>query len=428
MNKHSLIFKPISILTLIVSVSILSGCFSKPTGTSTSQISSDSFAGSGYQSNDETSSGISDDSGVNSGTGSTSQNGTNSANSALSAPSSRNASSSTNKATPIPTVQPTTDIVIKSVLKVGDYVEMGRYYGKPVLWRCVFTDANGLLMLSDRILTMKAFDSGGVNLYPDKTIQKEDVAKTRTAYGSNIWETSTLRTWLNSEAQAEKVDWAYGTPPFKEFLKDGKNPYANEKGFLALDNFTKGELKIIKSVSQKSLLPQIDYIKLSTGGSEPLINKGDSPTPRNEPNMQNLPDVIQNYNKAYFHDVTDKMFVLDIVQINKVAQNSQILGADYYIGKPTQQMIDNSQHDITPFLAVNKFWYNWLRTPVCDYNISKVYLLSFKSPYHEKGIYYENANYFYVGVRPAFYINLLPNVFVSGNGTINSPYVVRHNY
>ncbi len=28
-------------------------------------------------------------------------------------------------------------------IQIGEYLQMGTYYGKPILWRCVNTDENG---------------------------------------------------------------------------------------------------------------------------------------------------------------------------------------------------------------------------------------------------------------------------------------------
>ena len=40
---------------------------------------------------------------------------------------------------------------------------MGTYYDDPILWRCIAYDENGPLILSDKILCMKAFDAAGDN-------------------------------------------------------------------------------------------------------------------------------------------------------------------------------------------------------------------------------------------------------------------------
>ena len=50
---------------------------------------------------------------------------------------------------------PTMITQAQATLNIGDYVQMGSYYGEPILWRCVDIDAtNGPLMLSDKILTI----------------------------------------------------------------------------------------------------------------------------------------------------------------------------------------------------------------------------------------------------------------------------------
>ncbi|OGO80567.1 MAG: hypothetical protein A2Y21_06470 [Clostridiales bacterium GWC2_40_7] len=46
-------------------------------------------------------------------------------------------------------------------LQTGDYVKFGMYDGDPILWRVVNVDGNGPLILSDRILCLKAFDAAG---------------------------------------------------------------------------------------------------------------------------------------------------------------------------------------------------------------------------------------------------------------------------
>ena len=70
-------------------------------------------------------------------------------------------------------------------IKIGDYVQMGRYYNDPILWRCVDIDANGPLMLADKILAIKPFDAMGTHKYADGTVQY-DQYRDRANYGSNI--------------------------------------------------------------------------------------------------------------------------------------------------------------------------------------------------------------------------------------------------
>jgi hypothetical protein len=43
-------------------------------------------------------------------------------------------------------------------IKVGDYVLFGSYNDEPILWRCIDTE-NGVMLLSEYILCMKAYDA-----------------------------------------------------------------------------------------------------------------------------------------------------------------------------------------------------------------------------------------------------------------------------
>jgi len=87
---------------------------------------------------------------------------------------------------------------ITPTLKIGDYIQMGKYNKEPLLWRCVDIDENGPLILTDQAITEKVFDAAGEHKYLDGTKQADNEYDDRTYYGSNVWETSSLRSWLNS--------------------------------------------------------------------------------------------------------------------------------------------------------------------------------------------------------------------------------------
>ena len=132
---------------------------------------------------------------------------------------------------------------------------MGKYYDKPIIWRCVDINENGPLMLSDRILAIKPFDANGNHKYLDGTPQTDDASNNRTSNGSNLWETSSMRSWLNSFASAGNVTWLDGCPPSENYVMAGYNYYSDEKGFLSEGNFTSNELNTIKNVTDKMFLP-----------------------------------------------------------------------------------------------------------------------------------------------------------------------------
>jgi len=133
-----------------------------------------------------------------------------------------------------------TSVSAVATINVGDYIQMGKYYDDPIIWRCVDIDANGPLILSDKIIMIKPFDAIGTHKYSDGTTQA-DYMGYRTASGSNLWETSNLRSWLNSSAVAGSVPWPDGCPPTAANVSSGFNDYATEKGFLADGNFSATE-------------------------------------------------------------------------------------------------------------------------------------------------------------------------------------------
>jgi hypothetical protein len=50
-----------------------------------------------------------------------------------------------------------------------------------------------------------------------------------------------------------------------------------------------------------------------------------------------LMNFIKNSDMSYYHNVRDKMFLLDVSQIDKLTQNAMILGSEYWKAKPTQK-------------------------------------------------------------------------------------------
>lgn len=231
-------------------------------------------------------------------------------------------------------------------ISIGQYVQMGTYYGEPILWRCVDIDENGPLMLSDKILCIKAFDA---ETSENSQTGSHSRASGRSSWGSNYWGDSNMRSWLNSTLGAGNVKWLCGNPPVAEELWNGYNAYDSEAGFLS--NFTQSERNAMKSVSQKSLLsyPEIDAGMATTG------------TQKHEYNYK-ISNVVSNYDNAYAEYITDKMFLMDVKQVNAVYNNSGILGEDYYIGEPTAQCVANSEYK-SSYLSTGEKWYYWLRSP-----------------------------------------------------------------
>lgn len=307
-----------------------------------------------------------------------------------------------------------------STIHIGDYMQMGNYLDEPILWRCVLVDENGPLMLSDKILCFKPFDASGNHKYSDGTAQAEIAGPEGIHFGSSLWETSNIRSWLNSDAAAGDVKWIDGCPPTASAVYDGYNAYATERGFLSYDNFSSGERNAIKSVMQKSLLNQVHIKKLRTGGTS--IHSYNT----------HIDKIVQNYDTACYHNVTDKVFLLDVKQINQVYRNSDILGANYYIGKPSDLAIVYSEikHEK---LSADNYCLNYLRTPYAVIDNIHAIGCNVRVVDPDGRVEYGGASSWSCGIRPAFYIDLLSVIFKSGNGLGKMPYILdedtgRHVY
>lgn len=114
-------------------------------------------------------------------------------------------------------------------LEIGDLINFGEFHSEPILWQIVdFDDHGNPLLLSKEIIDLKPFDAAGRKHSPDGYYNWAQY------YGSNQWETSTLRQWLNSTRK--NINWQLN-PPSDENVFEGINAYADEPGFLYRQNF-----------------------------------------------------------------------------------------------------------------------------------------------------------------------------------------------
>lgn len=269
----------------------------------------------------------------------------------------------------------------KPDIKVGDYVKMGTYNNASILWRCVSIDDNGPLMLADRIIDTLAYDA---KTNDNSNSKSHSRSYKRDDYGSNYWKDSNMRSWLNSTADAGKIDWLCGNPP-KDGYVSGTGAYNQKAGFL--NAFSKAEIAAMKTVTQHSLVSHPEYNK-------GIVN-GDANS-----DLYYYTDIAYaaiNYDSAYFETTTEKVFLLDVKQANAVWKNLK----GYYIAYNSNGMA----------------WPYWLRTPVTDCNHDMRYI----SSSGEVGRY--APWYSDLGVRPAFYLDSEYFVATSGSGSQSNPYI-----
>ena len=269
-------------------------------------------------------------------------------------------------------------------VQLGDYIQLGSYEDKPILWRCVSVDENGPLMLSDRVLCdYMPYDA---RTSENSTSGSHRRSGYRSKYGSNHWRDSDMRSWLNSDAGAGQVKWLCGNPPTKDYVMEynGYGAYDGKAGFLS--GFKPDEAAAIKTVTQRSIVSHPEY----TAG---YIDAPGTDLPYNT----DIGSVADGYEGAHYEDITDKVFLLDVKQLHTVYEN---LGS-YYIG----------------WNRSGTQWNYWLRTPVTDCNHDMRYVTP-------QGSILRAAPYIsYYGVRPAFYLDAAYYTVTDGSGTETDPYV-----
>lgn len=120
--------------------------------------------------------------------------------------------------------------VCTTSMKVGDYIQFGKYLGKPILWKVISNDKDGVTIMSDKIICFKPFDAAESGTFGALG-----------EFGNSDWGKSNLREWLNSEDELVK----YSTvPPISKALFRATDAYDKEPGFLS--NFTREEINNIK--------------------------------------------------------------------------------------------------------------------------------------------------------------------------------------
>lgn len=282
-----------------------------------------------------------------------------------------------------------------SDMQIGDYVQFGKYDGKPITWRVIHEDGDGNpVLFSDKILTLKAFDAAG-SYHTDSD---------RRTTGSNNYEQSNLRQWLNSAETS--INWRQN-PPDEANVWKGHNSYANQKGFLADGHFTGEERALIKPFQHRMLLTDIDQSQ-ADGGSELHESKYDAPD-----------KAVTNDDRAFYKNIIDKVFLLSVKQLNDwVYDRRTVLGESWYIGELSAEAVSNSTVK-SANLQEGNAWHYWLNTPDARYSGQ----VRFVFPSGGVDFYFAYSGD--GGVRPALQLDMAKAKFRTGSdGTLSAPYIV----
>lgn len=291
-------------------------------------------------------------------------------------------------------------------LTVGSYLQFGVYNGQPLIWRVVNIDKSGQpLLLTDKIVSVKPFDAPESGIYAKTAAGQSYDQKTsspeekREVSGSNNWERSNIREWMNSVAK--QVNYSTG-PPIPEALYNKNNSYNQEPGFL--NGFSKLERNLIKDVSHKAILAEIDNTQ-SSGGRE-LYQFVDGKANRS----------VANSDRAFYKMVVDKVFLLSITELKTYLWDR---GWDITTSL-TDQAITHDEFgvskDITKETGGLYLW--WLRTPKAT-SVDEVCAVNY-----EGNLISDSASNISMGIRPALYLKSV-RLNLAGAGSKQQPYLIR---
>ena len=258
------------------------------------------------------------------------------------------------------------DVNVK--LAEGDTVTFGTYLGEPITWRVIQTgEKNEAVLISEDILTFKAFnaaESGRYNRDDEKndywsmeeTKADQDLELQAHVRGNSRWDTSDLRTWLNSDQENVVYD---GIGPVESAMSETKNGYIEEPGFLT--GFTEQE--------KDAIVPTQHLTNGNALDKEPV-------------------------------ESTDLVYLLSEDELSWLAEANVNIYA-----KPTSQAIEQDETSwyraFSTEVGVESYYW-WLREPVPDKS-SKCFMVN--NGYNSEKLVDMDVGVEGFGVRPVIKIN-----------------------
>lgn len=268
----------------------------------------------------------------------------------------------------------------------GDYIKLGTYNQSDIFWRIVSVDGEKLTLMSDEIITLKAFDAKGTHT------GGTDFHKNA---GNGLWSASNLRTWLNSADSS--VNW--GSDPKPASANVSANPYDTEPGFLS--NFTAEEKEVLTTGTYETVLNYRNAALKNSGDAAHLYSRISK-------------EVAKNFDAAYKQTLTDTVFIPSTMDIQTLANGIYTYGMEYQVAPLARPLKSLSG------MGDGSGWFYWLRDAMFTGDDSLVRCMR-----PDNTVEYDRANNGTIGVRPMCYVK--SNIAIlSGDGSKSSPYVLRY--
>ncbi len=251
-------------------------------------------------------------------------------------------------------------------LNLGDYITLGKYRGKNIVWRYVADDENGKLILCDKVLNSQKYSN---NAY---------------------WNQSSIRSWLNN------ID----------------------EGFMDNENFTASELSLVKPTLLKTILDYPNRMHTNTGvefSSVPFAGGGGWYS------VEDIKTSINCYRNAPGEVLLERIFLLNFIQLHTINMNRDVLG-DYlnYFESIEDSLTEESWWTRDPSDKI----YQHMGGQLSYGNMAMLFLSGKTEGFEGHKSLQECSVRKNKGVRPAFYLNEENAQILSGSGTKDDPYVL----
>lgn len=303
-----------------------------------------------------------------------------------------------------------------SVFEAGDYIQFGRYYPPgyskefddgEISW--VITDINEqtgeLTLVSQYILDIMPYDTAESGRFDrdkagnsyDRNIRDTYSFEQMTEFrGNSAWETSNIRTWLNSDKASVKYD---DSAPQDRGSDEHANGYNARSGFL--HDFHENELAILQ---EKTIRTTMNALEPEADKNEFTLSEG------------TFSEITAG---TLYKTTTDRVYLLSIEEVKEYADK----GIFQPFTKPTASAAASDKSSWLKFFNANGHSnYIWCtRTPVSTASELVIVIYTGKASFEFKS-YYAAASGF--GLRPAIVIK--PAAFtLQGEGTSQDPYILK---
>lgn len=303
---------------------------------------------------------------------------------------------------------------------IGDYITFGSYEPQgyqaengdnKLTWIVVSIDQenNQAVLLSEKVIDMKPFDVAESGIFDkdtagnsyDRTLKDSYTMEEMMEFrGNSDWETSNIRTWLNSDAA--RITYQDQAPILRA-TDEAANSYDLQAGFLY--GFSKQEKARICEKNNVTVMNGMEALENGKKAYEIVPKR-----------------ITDQYDYTGYATKTtkDKVYLLSFDELQKYLYDNNLV----IFAEPTQSAIDSDHSSYYKLsLSYDIKYSSWaLRSPN-GASAHQILAVGFGASANEDiQMYYSTANG--IGIRPAITITLDQATF-EGEGSKHNPYTIK---